>query len=48
MKIRHIKNCAGFEVVVAVTMKNTTFWDAMPKFPDVLKELTASISRVKE
>jgi hypothetical protein len=48
MKIRHVKNCAGFEVLVAVTMKSTTFWDVMPKFPDVPKELTASIFRVKE
>lgn len=48
MKIRHIKKCAGFEVLVVVTMMNTAFWDTMPKFPDVSKELTASISRVKE
>jgi hypothetical protein len=48
MKIRLIENCAGFEVLVAMTMKSTTLWDVMPKFPHVLEELTASIFRVKE
>jgi hypothetical protein len=48
MKIRQIKNCAGFEVLVVMTMKSTNFWDVMPKFPTLPKELTASIFRVKE
>jgi hypothetical protein len=43
-------NCVRFEVITAVVIKNSTFWDIMPTSPvttDDLEEYVNSIFRVE-